>query len=303
MSFGTKVEFVFSNEQKDQGMKIEETRIKAYDKIDLFTKCWLPASEAEGVIILVHSLGEHINRYNHWAKRFNNTGWAVVGFDLRGHGNSGGRRGNGSYQAYLHDIDSVFNFVHKRFGDIPLVLYGHSMGGNLALGYQLTRKPDISRLIVTSPWLKLKTPPHETILLFSKLISKLIPSLSVSNSLNPHYFSRNLTVCDEYKKDPLVHNKVSLGSFLQLQDWASVILKNKHKINVPLLLLHGGDDHIASWKGSYIFARETSESTHCKIWDKCYHELHNDLCNEEVFEYISVWLSNIQKSKLRANVG
>lgn len=284
-------------------MKIEEFKIKAFDRISLYGKCWLPQEHPEGVVILIHGLGEHINRYNHWAKRFNNNGWVVTGIDLRGHGYSDGKRGNGSYQAYLNDIDYVFQYVQKKFGDIPKVLYGHSMGGNLALGYEISRKPEINRLIVTSPWLKLTNPPTSSLLYLSKFLVKLFPGLSISNGLNSYFISREKKVCDDYKKDPLIHNKISINTFLQIQEWASLILKNKHKVNVPLLLLHGGDDQITSWRGSYIFARETSESTHYRVWDSCYHELHNELCKEEVFDYISLWLSNVQNSKLRSNVG
>jgi alpha-beta hydrolase superfamily lysophospholipase len=284
-------------------MKIEEFWIKAFDKISLFLKCWLSQGMPEGVFILIHGLGEHVNRYNHWAKRFSNAGWVVAGIDLRGHGYSEGKRGNGSYQAYLKDIDTVFHFVNKRFGDIPKVLYGHSLGGNLALAYEISRKPEINKLIVTSPWLRLSKPPSNSVIYFSKILRRFLPAFRISNGLNYSQMSREKQVCDDYKNDPLVHNKISINSFLQIQEWASTILKNKHKINVPLLLLHGCDDQVTSWKGSYSFAWETSENTHFKKWDRCYHELHNEPCNEEVFDYIAMWLSNVQNSKLKSNVG
>lgn len=284
-------------------MRIEEFKIKASDRINLYIKCWLPQDQPEGVIILVHGLGEHINRYNQWAIRFSNTGWAVVGMDLRGHGQSDGKRGASNYQAYLNDIDSVFNVVRKKFGIIPVVLYGHSMGGNLALGYEISRKPDISRLIVTSPWLKLSNPPANWLLFLANFLVKLIPNFVISNRINPSFLSHEKNVVDAYKRDPLVHNRISISSFLQMQEWASVILKNKHKVNIPLLLLHGSDDKITSWRGSCIFARETSESTKYKLWDSCNHELHNEFCSEDVFNYISLWLSDVKNVKIRSYAG
>jgi alpha-beta hydrolase superfamily lysophospholipase len=284
-------------------MKIEESKIVAFDKIQLFVKCWLPHDSIKGVIVLIHDLGDHINRYNHWARRFNNSGWAVVGMDLRGHGYSEGKRGCGSYQACLSDIHSLLHFVRKRFGDVPLVLYGHSFGGNLALAYEITRQPDISRLIVSSPWLKLSKEPSNNTLFLLKLFSKFFPSLSMGSGFHSQFISRDTSVCDEYRKDRLVHKKVSINLFLQIREWASIILKNKHKVNVPLLLIHGKNDQITSWKGSYGFARSTSESTHYKIWNDGYHELHNDVCRDEVYNYISFWLGNIQNTKLKVNVG
>lgn len=284
-------------------MKTEELREKAYDKLGLYVKVWYPNENPIGVIVLVHGLGEHINRYNHWAKRFTNTGWAVAGVDLRGHGNSEGKRGSGSYQSYLKDIDTLFRIVRKKFGNIPRILYGHSMGGNLALGYEISRKPEIDRLIVTSPWLRLSKPPATSLLKISGLISRIYPSFSVPTGLNYSYLSNDKEVCENYRRDPLVHNKISVNTFLHVQNWALYILKNKHKIAVPLLLLHGKEDKITSWKGSFIFTRGTSDNTLFKLWDHCNHELHNELCKEEVFDYIFTWLQNFQNLKLQAHVG
>jgi alpha-beta hydrolase superfamily lysophospholipase len=283
-------------------MNSEEFNLKSFDRLKLYAKCWKPANTPIGVIILVHGLGEHINRYNLWAKRLTNDGWAVLGFDLRGHGRSEGRRGNGNYLSHLNDIDTIFMFLFELFGNIPKVLYGHSMGGNLALGYEISRKPAIHRLIITSPWLKLASPPPYPIQLASKIMVKLMPAFRVANGLNVKYLSRDKAVCDAYRNDPLVHNQISANTFLQIQEWAAIILKNKHKVNAPLLLMHGSADKITSWKGSHQFALETSENTHLKLWDDCFHELHNELCKEEVFSYISNWLSNMPKHNLKTHV-
>lgn len=284
-------------------MKTEELKIKAYDKLGLYVKFWFANENPDGVVLLVHGLGEHINRYNQWAKRFNNCGWAVAGIDLRGHGQSEGKRGCGNYSSYLKDINSLFKAVNKKFGDIPKVLYGHSMGGNLALGYEISRKPEISKLIVTSPWLKLTNPPANSLISLSKFLGRIYPSLSFTNGVDEQSISHDKEVCSNYKNDPLVHNRISVNTYLQVQEWALYILKNKHKITVPLLLLHGSEDNITSWKGSFMFSDGTSDNTLFKVWENCYHELHNEICKEEVFDFITSWLGDIQNVKRKVNVG
>ena len=63
-----------------------------------------PGENARAVIILVHGLGEHIQRYNYWADLFRKEGIGFAGVDLPGHGRSDGRRGNiKSYQASGRD--------------------------------------------------------------------------------------------------------------------------------------------------------------------------------------------------------
>lgn len=280
----------------------EEFYLRSFDHLQLHAKCWVPSDSPSGVIIMIHGLGEHIDRYHHWAKRFNKNGWAVLAYDLRGHGKSEGKRGNGNYVAHLNDIDTIFAHARRLFGHLPKILYGHSMGGNLALGYEITRKPHIDRLIVTSPWLQLVNPPPVPIVLLSKVLIKTFPTFTTTNGLNPKFISRDKKICDDYHQDPMVHNKISASTFLQMQEWAEFILKNKHKINVPLLLMHGTADQITLWQGSQQFALETSENTHLKLWPDCYHELHNELCNDDVFNYISNWLSYVPELNLKYNV-
>ncbi|NJK94838.1 MAG: alpha/beta hydrolase [Bacteroidales bacterium] len=81
-----------------------------------------------------------------------------------------------------------------------------------------------------------------------------------------------------------------------------VYFKNKHKISIPLLLLHGSRDKITSWKGSNILAQETSENTCFKIFDNCFHELHKELNNLEVFDFISSWLNNLKHTNFKSYV-
>ena len=52
-----------------------------------------PMPPSKAVVCLVHGLGEHSGRYAHVAAALNDAGYALLGFDLRGHGKSGGPRG------------------------------------------------------------------------------------------------------------------------------------------------------------------------------------------------------------------
>lgn len=280
-------------------MIFEEFKKKSFDGLNLYFKCWKPVSEPVGVIVFVHGLGEHINRYSHWARHFNEQGWAFIGYDLRGHGHSSGRRGNGQYTAHLQDIDLLFKKTKDLFGARPKILYGHSMGGNLALGYAISRKPKIDKLIITSPWLGLVNPPSKAIKYLAQTILKIYPSLITSNGLNPKHLSTDSGVGEAYKKDHRCHGKISASLFFQMEEWAEFIIKNKHKINVPLLLMHGKEDKITSAKVTSNFAENTSENTHLKLWDHCFHELHNEFCKEEVFNYISSWILSIPSRNIR----
>jgi alpha-beta hydrolase superfamily lysophospholipase len=77
----------------------------------------------------MHGLGEHCGRYAHVARFFNEHGWSVRTYDHRGHGRSGGARGDvPDHEAVLRDAKIVVDDFAQRF-DAPPLLLGHSMGG------------------------------------------------------------------------------------------------------------------------------------------------------------------------------
>ena len=112
--------------------------------LKFYSKGWEPDKKPKAVVALLHGLGEHIGRYAHVGEAFSNAGYAVMGFDLRGHGKSGGLRGHlPSVEAYMRDIDLLLEHVRARYPGLPVFLYGHSLGAILALTYGLRRKPDL----------------------------------------------------------------------------------------------------------------------------------------------------------------
>ena len=111
--------------------------------------------------ILVHGFGEHISRYEHVAQQFVKENISVIGVDLVGHGNSTGKKGHiNSIKDYFGCIDSMVNHVGEAGYKLPLVLYGHSMGGNLVLNYLISNEEsEFCCVLATSPWLKLAIQP------------------------------------------------------------------------------------------------------------------------------------------------
>jgi len=86
-----------------------------------------PGEDARAVVILVHGLGEHIQRYNYWASLFKKEGIGFAGLDLPGHGRSEGRRGSiRSYSQSDEMIDILLKTCSKTFPGVPLFLYGFS---------------------------------------------------------------------------------------------------------------------------------------------------------------------------------
>ncbi len=268
---------------------------KTKDKKKLFANCWRSKNEKGITILFIHGLGEHSGRYEHWAEKFTKQGYNFISFDLRGHGKSSGIRGHAkSIFSLLHDVDLLFHKAGEMFPEQKFILYGHSMGGSIALNHIIRVNKPVSALIVSSPWLKMfKEPPYPLISLIS-LLNKFIPHLTIKVPFQPEQISHDPEVVKNYKKDPLIHNKISIRLFHEMYYSGYHALRNVYKINYPFLLMHGTEDKITSPKTSENYVMNTSERTSLKLWDGQYHELHNELIQDEVFHYIIQWLKKFE---------
>lgn len=254
---------------------------------------YAPAKNSKKVILMVHGIGEHIGRYNHWAERFAQEGIAFAGIDLPGHGLSPGRRGHiKNYHVYNEIIDSLAGFVKNEFGDIPTGLYGHSLGGNIVLNYLLNNTSNFDFAVITSPWIKLTEEPSKAKVAVARLVNHIFPGLLQPSGLVLKHLSRVSDVNMRYKNDPLVHDRISVRLGVEAIDAAERIIGYRNKIELPVLLLHGEDDKITSPGGSKLFADGKPNVT-LKIWDNGYHELHNESFNDELFEFIYEWLNKL----------
>jgi alpha-beta hydrolase superfamily lysophospholipase len=250
-----------------------------------------PGENAKAVIILVPGLGEHVQRYAGWSELFRKEGFAFTGVDLPGHGRSEGRRGNiGSFRILDEMISILVDSCRKTFPGIPVIIYGHSLGGGIVLDYLIRANPRIKGAIVTSPWLKLTTEPPRAKVLMASMIKNLLPGLVQPSGLNADHISHDETVVETYKNDPLVHDKISVGLFDSAMKAARHSLEYASELRIPVLLMHGSDDLITSPDGSREFA-EKSGKVALKIWEGGYHELHNEPFKDEVFGFILRWIN------------
>jgi alpha-beta hydrolase superfamily lysophospholipase len=115
-------------------MKTFEAQWENEEGINFFSQGWGPDErQPKAFIALIHGLGDHTSRFTHVGRAMTDAGYALAGFDLRGHGRSGGARGHApSLDAYMQDIRRFFQLMTPRYPQIPHFLYGHSLGGLLA---------------------------------------------------------------------------------------------------------------------------------------------------------------------------
>ncbi len=276
-------------------MQKKEYPIETSDGKILYIRYWHPVNEPKAIMLMLHGFSEHSGRYIHWAEKFVNHNIIVYAIDCRGHGKAEGIRGHTpSYNRLLDDIDAGLSHIVND-NDLPLILYGQSLGGNLALGYGLFRNNELSGIISTSPWLKLVTRPKTFTIILGRLLRKIAPAPIRDSKLNINLLSHDPQVAIDYENDPLTHSSITPQLFFGTEKAARSILKNIQKIKIPLLLMHGTGDLVTSCKTSEKFASRAKNLNKDIVfikWKDYFHELHNEIGNQKVFNSTMEWINS-----------
>lgn len=190
-----------------------------------------PNEQAQWLAILAHGYGEHIGRYDHVAEALRQAGAAVVGPDHRGHGMSDGE------PAVIEDFEEVITDLHtvtlralEEYGNLPVILIGHSMGGMIAARYGQRYGDELTALVLSGPMLGGRA-------LVEQLLSMdPIPDIP----LDPATLSRDLSVGEAYARDPLVwHGPFKRPMLEAMKRELDTIEAGPSYGNLPLLWIHG----------------------------------------------------------------
>lgn len=281
-------------------MDTTEWKWKTNDGLEMYSKAWTPSGKARGVVCLVHGLGEHVGRYQADGEALAEGGYILAGFDQRGFGKSGGRRGHTpSLEAYFGDIDSFLGEIARRYPDQPRFLYGMAMGAILVLAYTPLRLPTVAGVIAAAPGLKTALEEQKLKVFLAKLLGNILPTLTLNSGVDAQMLSRDPRVAGEYTNDPLVHFLVTTAWGKTMLGAIDLAFENAPRFPLPLLLMHGTKDEIAYPRSSQMFADlAPKDKVTLKMWDGFKHEMHTDPEKAEVFKVMIDWLDrNFEKNR------
>ncbi len=271
-----------------------EGHLSSQDGTSLYYQSWNPANACKAIIAIVHGGGEHSGRYANVVSYFIEKDYALYGFDFRGHGKSAGARGHVmDWKELREDLDSYLQFIREENPAKPLFLYSHSMGAQIALDYlTLNGINQPKGLIASSPAL---APPAVSPLLIyvSKALSVIWPTLSLKSGLDVNAISRDSEVVRAYVEDPLVSSKVSARFGAEFMACIDRVQSNAAKLAVPLFMFQGEADQIIPVAGTQRFFDKVSiADKKLKFYKGGFHEPHNDLQQQEVFQDVEQWLDD-----------
>lgn len=252
------------------------------------------AREPRAALAIVHGLGEHGGRYSALAGDLVAEHFSVLALDLAGHGHAEGPRGD---LPWLRVRDEVVPALLAEatastagHGDVPRVLFGHSMGGVMALDHALAHPHGLAGLVLSSPGLRIPAPPAWKVAA-ARVAGAVAPAAGFPSGLDPQGISRDPEVVTRYREDPLVHDRISPRTFFAFREAAERAFHGAARLSVPTLLLHGLADRLVDPAGSLAFAAAApAERVRLVTFEHGMHELFNDVDRGAAIAALYDWL-------------
>ena len=246
---------------------------------------WAPEAAPPAVVVLVHGIAEHSGRYERTGSLLSDAGFLVRSFDLIGFGATGGPRGDiADWNLYHDQIERHISWAWEQ--GVPVVLMGHSMGGNLAAGYVLSGRPAPDLLVLSAPALGGGAGWQRAL---AGVFSKIAPSVAIANSLKGEQLSRDPAVGEAYFSDPLVYAKSTPRLGAALFAAMTEVTRNAHRLEIPTLVLQGGADTIVPPQSTAILGELPGVERH--LYPGLQHEILNEPEGPEIVAEIVAWIS------------
>ena len=235
-------------------------------------------------LLIVHGLAEHAGRYRHVIQAAADQGWSVRVVELRGHGHSGGRRGFVSrWSDYTGDVRAA-----AALCPAPPAILAHSMGGLVVMEALRDGSLPAStpRVALSNPLLGVKVRAPRIKIAAAGLLSRLWPTLDLSNELDAAGLSRDKAVIDDYLKDELVYNTLTPRWYTEMR--AALERVRAASFTTPLHLFFSDTDPITDGPAAKILVeRNGGSATH---YPGMLHEIMNEIGKEQVIADILAYL-------------
>jgi lysophospholipase len=246
--------------------------------------------EADRDILLIHGFAEHIGRYEHVAAALVKAGWRVTMPELRGHGQSEGKRGHTiAWHRYVEDVQATAAMINR-----PFVMVAHSMGGLVALATLAEPLTPACRALALSNPLTgvlVKAPAWKTSA--AGLLSKIWPSLHMSNEIDARVISRDPEVVRAYEADPLVFSTLTPRWYTEMVAAQAAAHAAAPNYKLPLRLMVSDGDRLCNPTTSRELASRWGGPKEVVEYGPLYHELFNEPEKEQVFAGLVEWLEKV----------
>ncbi|AVD35256.1 alpha/beta hydrolase [Clostridioides difficile] len=306
-------------------MKCTNFTFKGEEGLDIYTYKWEDENikNPKAVVQIAHGMAETAQRYETFAKVLTKNGYIVYINDHRGHGktakiieNVGHLAEKEGFRCLVEDMYTLTNIIKKENEDLPIYLFGHSMGSFASQRYIMDYSNNLSGLILCGSNGRQGIILNLAHMIINREIKKY-GRRSRSNKINDLIFggeiirrnektkfdwlSRDKEQVEKYINDPFCGVVCSCGFFYDLIQGLKEIedKENLKKVplDVPIYIISGDKDPIGKNSKGVLRLRDRYiklgvKDVTCKLYKGGRHELLNEINKEEVFEDVICWLNN-----------
>jgi len=261
------------------------------------THRWSPpegVAQIKGSVYLLHGTGEHAARYEEFASSLADDGWLVGAHDHPGHGASLGKRGLIDPPGSLATQAAIQIQAFARETNTTPVIFGHSLGGVLAMELALLHKYPSRGVVLSAPAFVPNTRWIDRLKL--KILTLVAPKLCLDLGYSAARLTHDEKIRRIAESDPLIHGYKSATLINWLFQSGAQALSAADQLNVPLLLLIAGDDHVVDSNSIRAFSKQApTEFVTVQEYDGLYHELLNETPENRslVTRHVIQWLNEL----------
>ncbi len=281
-----------------------------------------PDVEPRGIIQIVHGIAEHMDRYDDFMLFLANNGYIAVGEDHLGHGKSIEREEDKGFFAEsngwtyaVQDVEILRLAMKKNHPELPIVVFGHSMGSFLTRTHLIKFPGGFDAAIISGTGNQGK-PLVLGGLTVGNVVSKVKGPHYYSNFINNMAFgsynkiygiaktthdwlTRDEEVVQKYLADPLCGFIPSCSLFRDMMTGINIItnVKNLEAMNkdTPIYFMSGAMDPVGECgkgvnKAYDNFLKVGMKDVTIKLYDGGRHEMLNEINKDEVYANILAWI-------------
>ena len=294
-------------------------KFKDADGIEISYRRWLPSGDPKAIVQVSHGACEHSLRYERFAKFLNGRGYAVYANDHRGHGHTAaitgvGKAGPRGWDGMIDDLREFGGVARADLGELPFVLFGHSMGSFLSQMFIQRYGNEIDGVVLSGSAGSMEA-IAETVPLLEQMVAggagdEPVPVLGPLNAdFEPartpsDWLSRDESEVDKYEADPMCGSTAPLTIAFALdmlkhaQDAWAPEAETRIPADLPVLFITGEADPV-SQKGATVRELEARyrangvKDVTALYYPNARHELLNEINRDDVHEDVATWLDRV----------
>lgn len=300
---------------------VEHVSFLSVNKVNCISgMIYIPEKKPKGILQISHGMCEYMGRYDRFMGWMADRGYIVAGHDHLGHGNSSDESDygyfgkNDGYRYLVEDLHHMTLLLKARYGNLPLVLMGHSMGSFVVRLYLSDYSGEVDGVILcgtggavpmSSKGVKLanylcrkKGELYRSRkldkMLFGSYNDRIVPVRTEKD-----WLTRDKSVVDRYLKDPKCMFTFTVAGFRDLMTLSTVTNINRWysslRTELPILLISGEMDPVGNYGKGVTKVYERLQKTGVKdvsliLYPEARHELLNEINYIEVYQDIADWI-------------